>query len=56
MNNNGYIYKCPLQCPIHKHCFVIKVEKRLTQPLKVLLKCAVRKGDVKVEIGGERPP
>ena len=56
MNNNGYIYKCPLQCPIHKHCFVIKLEERLTQPLKVLLKCAASKGDVKVEIGGERPP
>ena len=56
MNNNGYIYKFPLQCPIHKSCFVIKLEERLTQPLKVLLKCAVSKGDVKVEIGGERPP
>ena len=56
MNNNGYIYKCPLQCPIHKHCFVIKLEERLTQPLKVLLKCAASKGDVKVEIGGDRPP
>lgn len=56
MDYNGYIYKCPLQCPIHKHCFVIKLEERLTQPLKVLLKCAARKGDIKVEIGGERPP
>lgn len=56
MNNNGYIYKCPLQCPIHKSCFVIKLEERLTQPLKVLLKCAASKGDVKVEIGGDRPP
>lgn len=56
MDSNGYIYKCPLQCPIHKHCFVIKLEERLTQPLKVLLKCAAYKDDVKVEIGGERPP
>ncbi len=22
-----YIYKCPLQCPINKHCFVIKLEE-----------------------------
>lgn len=56
MDTNGYIYKCPLQCPIHKHCFVIKLEERLTQPLKVLLKCAASRDDIKVEIGGERPP
>lgn len=56
MKKTGYVYKCPKQCPIHKHCFVIKLEDQLKQPLTVLLKCVAQKGDIKVEIGGERPP
>lgn len=56
MNTDKYVYRCPLRCPIHKHCFVIKLEEHPSQPLKVLLKCAARKGDVRIEIGGERPP
>ncbi|MBD5554315.1 MAG: hypothetical protein HDQ95_02905 [Roseburia sp.] len=56
MNDKGYIYKCPLRCPINKHCFVIKLEEQLTHPLKVLLKCAAKKEDIKVEIGGKHPP
>lgn len=51
-----YIYKCPLQCPINKHCFVIKLEERPVSPLKVLQKCPAEKKDIKIEIGGERPP
>lgn len=56
MNKDGYIYKCPLLCPIKKHCFIIKVEERIKQPMTVLLKCTAQKGDIKVEIGGDRPP
>jgi hypothetical protein len=56
MKSNGYIYCCPLQCPIKKHCFVIKLEKELTEPLSVLFKCNAQKGDIKINIGGEHPP
>ncbi len=56
MNDNGYIYKCPLQCPIGKHCFVIKLTERLAHPLTVLLKCAAKKDDIEIKIGSDHPP
>jgi hypothetical protein len=53
----AYIYNCPVKCPIHKHCFIIKLENKLEQPLTVLKKCDAEKGrDILVKIGGELPP
>ena len=58
---DGFIYNCPIRCPIKKHCFVIKTEHELEEPLSVLYKCTAEKGkDICIEIGGnkkhERPP
>lgn len=57
----GFIYNCPMRCPIGKSCFVVKTASELKEPLVVLKKCAAEKGkDIKVSIGGdqkrERPP
>lgn len=58
---DGYIYNCPVRCRIKKHCFVIKTEKEILEPLTVLKKCDAEKGrDIRIQIGGkqysERPP
>lgn len=58
---DGYIYNCPAHCRIKKHCFVIKTEKEILEPLTVLKKCDAEKGrDIRIQIGGkqssERPP
>lgn len=57
----GFIYNCPMLCPIRKHCFIVKTESELTEPLIILKKCDAEKGkDIRVRIGGtrkrERPP
>lgn len=55
MNSQGYIYNCPRQCPIRKHCFIIKTEQELERPISVLKKCEAEKGrDIKVVIGAAR--
>lgn len=53
--NQEYIYKCPKECPIHKHCFVIKLAQPLKEPLPVLYKCCAAKEDILITIG-KRPP
>jgi hypothetical protein len=54
---DGYIYNCPAHCRIKKHCFVIKTEKEILEPLTVLKKCDAEKGrDIRIQIGGKRPP
>ena len=54
---NGYIYKCPKQCPIRKNCFILKTEKPLPERIIVYVKClANKKQDIRIEIGGPRPP
>lgn len=51
------IYHCSEQCPIHKKCFIIKTEKKLPCPIKVLYKCPAKHGkDISITIGRERPP
>ncbi len=51
------IYNCPEQCPIKKHCFIIKVEYPLKERVVVLKKCDAQKGkDIRVAIGGEHSP
>jgi len=57
----GFIYNCPVRCPIRKHCFIVKTEQELKEPLIILKKCDAEKGkDIRVSIGGEqsrvRPP
>jgi len=55
MLSDGYIYKCPVRCPINKHCFIIKLEEELTSPLTVLKKCDAQNGkDIKIRIGSQR--
>lgn len=54
--NNGYIYRCDKYCPIRKKCFIIKSEKPIEQPITVLYKCEAQKQDIKINIGGARPP
>lgn len=56
MTRREYIYRCPEKCPIGKKCFVIKVAEEIKKPIIVLQKCRARKGDIKVSIGGTRPP
>lgn len=51
------IYNCPERCPIKKRCFIIKLEYPLKEQVIVLKKCDAKKGkDIRVTIGGERPP
>ncbi len=56
MNNPEYTYRCPKKCPIGKHCFVIKVTEAIKEPMTVLQKCPDRKTDIRIIIGGPRPP
>lgn len=49
---NGVTYRCPVVCPIGKHCFVIKVPEAFTNPLTVLQKCEAKHEDIKITIGG----
>ncbi len=52
-----YTYRCPVDCPIHKRCFVIKLKHPLKEPLHVLQKCLAKKGaDIEISIYPERPP
>lgn len=51
------IYRCPQKCPRHKTCFILKTETAIKEPIVVLVKCAADNGkDIRVTIGGERPP
>jgi len=51
---DNYIYHCTTNCPIGKHCFIIKLENKLSQPLTVLKKCDAKQGrDIKIKIGGK---
>ena len=54
-SNPGYIYRCNQNCPIHKHCFIIKTEKPIKVPFMILHKCEATKRDIRFQIGGERP-
>ncbi len=56
MNNPEYTYRCPKKCPIGKRCFVIKVAEAIKEPITVLQKCPDRKADIRIVIGGPRPP
>lgn len=56
MNHSEYTYRCPMKCPIGKHCFVIKVPETIKTPMTVLHKCPERKADIRIVIGGPRPP
>lgn len=53
---NGFVYRCPKQCKIHKHCFIIKTQNPIKQPLAVLHKCKDAKKDILLIIGEEHPP
>ena len=50
------IYRCQKACPIKKNCFILKVQERIKEPIKVLQKCPAEKKDILIRIGGERPP
>ena len=54
--SNERVYRCNLQCPIRKHCFIIKLKEPVTTPLVVLHKCEATKRDVEITIGDPRPP
>ena len=57
MQNDMTTYRCTEKCPIHKRCFILKVQQPIASPLKVLQKCLAKNGkDIVVLIGGERPP
>ena len=51
MKNQGIVYRCPRFCPIHKHCFVVKLAREPKQPVVVLKKCEPLKKDLEIEIG-----
>ena len=55
-SNSGYIYRCNQNCPIHKHCFIIKTEKPIKVPFMILHKCEAVKRDIRIQIGDDRPP
>ncbi|WP_301956680.1 hypothetical protein [uncultured Dialister sp.] len=51
------VYRCTQKCPIHKHCFILKVPIQLKEPLLILLKCKANNGkDIPVIIGNKSPP
>ncbi|MDO5297054.1 MAG: hypothetical protein Q4F00_10590 [bacterium] len=50
-SSNGFTYRCPLDCPFRKRCFIIKVAEELKSPLTVLHKCCVIKRDISITIG-----
>ena len=56
MYKQEYTYRCPLKCPIHKKCFIIKVTEEIKEPLTVLQKCPASEADIKITIGNPRPP
>ncbi len=50
------IYRCTRNCPINKHCFVIKTKEKLKEEVVVFMKCVEKKGeDIEIKIG-EKPP
>ena len=49
----GIIYRCPVSCPIGRHCFVIKVQNAFPVSFTVLQKCEAKHEDIKITIGGE---
>lgn len=54
--NSEFVYRCMKPCKIHKHCFIIKTQNPIKQPLAVLHKCKAEKKDILLIIGEERPP
>lgn len=56
MKQHEYTYRCTEKCPIGKRCFVIKVTEAIKEPMTVLQKCPDRKADIRITIGGARPP
>ena len=56
MQKSTHTYRCPMKCPIGKRCFIIKVTEEIKEPLTVLQKCPDRKADIRIIIGGTRPP
>ena len=55
---NSYTYRCPLRetCPFNKNCFVLKTEAPIATPIQILFKCKPGKKDIRITIGGGRPP
>lgn len=49
----GFIYRCPVRCPIGRHCFIIKLTEALADSLTVLQKCEAKKDDIIIKIGGK---
>ena len=56
MQTNNTIYRCDRKCPIHKNCFLLKVEQPIKTPIVILHKCLAEKRDIRIQVGGERPP
>ncbi|WP_296954498.1 hypothetical protein [uncultured Dialister sp.] len=50
-----YTYRCPTQCPFNKHCFIIKTEAPIKNPIPILKKCPCYKKDISVWIGNVPP-
>lgn len=50
------IYRCTKECPIRKHCFIIKTAMPLASPIVALVKCPAVRKDIRVIIGSSRPP
>lgn len=51
------IYRCTFECPIRKHCFIIKTDKPLSAPLLIYQKCIAAHGqDIQIIIGDDKPP
>jgi len=44
------IYRCPLECPWNKKCFVCKVKGVVIGEITILHKCSVSKQDVPVHL------
>lgn len=49
-------YRCQRPCKLHKKCFIIKTDTPVKQPIIILYKCSAAKKDIRIVIGGERPP
>lgn len=53
----GFSYYCPTECPINKHCFILKTESELHESVVVLKKCIAEKGnDIRIKIGEDDTP
>ena len=50
------IYRCPKNCSINKHCFIVKTKEKLKDKITVLMKCPEKNGeDIEIKIGGKPP-